>query len=360
MKLSDFSIGKLFGRRPKLCLGLDIGSYAVKVCELVRDRNGLRLLGLGSVRLPEGAVEDGVLQDPETVGSAVTTLLKNLKTKNKKVAISIFGYSVIVKKINLPAMDDEAMEEHIHAEAEQYIPFDIDDVFVDFQNLHTNSGDTERTEVMLVAAKKDVVNGYLEMLADIGLTVSVVDVDVFALENAFAENFGIEGNLALVDIGASKMSINLIVDGASVLARDVALGGSQLTARIEGRLNISADEAEAVKIGAKPVPENQRKEAEAVFAEFCEQWAGELQKAFETFTANHEDKVIDQIVLSGGGARIQGFDRLLADTIGVPCKRFDPFARIAFDSGRIDPEYVRYMAPEMAIAVGLAVRETEA
>ena len=367
MKRSGFSLGKLFGGRPKLCLGLDIGSHAVKVCELARGRDGIRLLSLGSARLPEGAVEDGLLQAPDVVGETVARLLGNLKIKNKKVAISISGYSVIVKKINLPVMDDAAMEEHIRAEAEQYIPFDIDEVFVDFRNLHTDRGESDRTEVLLVAAKRDVVNAYLEMLAAIGLTASVVDVDVFALQNAYAENAGSETNLALVDIGASKMSINMIVDGVSVLARDVALGGSQLTARIEGRLDISAEEAEAVKIGASPVAEDKRQEVETVFAEFCEQWAGELDKAFANLAANlqrnageGEADAIHTIVLSGGGSRIQGFDQLLSKTLGRQCRHLDPFAKVSFDHKRIDPEYVRYMSSEMAIAVGLALRETEA
>jgi len=365
MKLSGLSLGGLFARRPKLCLGLDIGSYAVKVCELARGRNGYRLQALGSARLPSGAVEDGLLQEPTAVGETIRRLLQNLKIKSKKVAISISGYSVIVKKINLPVMDDAAMEEHIHAEAEQYIPFDIDEVFVDFRNLHTDQGEGERTEVLLVAAKKEVVNAYLEMLASIGLAVSVVDVDVFALQNAYGENVGAEvTNVALVDVGASKMSINLIVDGFSALARDVTLGGSQLSARIEGRLDISEEEAEAVKIGARPVPEDLRQEVEGVFAEFCGQWAGELEKAFTGLAVNQEgvagEKAIDTIVLSGGGARIRGFDTLLARRLGRRCRLLDPFARIGFDDKRIDPEYVRYMAPEMAIAVGLALREMEA
>ncbi len=367
MKRSGFSLGKLFGGRPKLCLGLDIGSHAVKVCELARRRDGVRLLSLGSARLPEGAVEDGLLQAPDVVGETIDRLLRNLKIKTKKVAISISGYSVIVKKINLPVMDDAAMDEHIRAEAEQYIPFDIDEVFVDFSNLHTDRGDSGRTEVLLVAAKRDVVTAYIEMLAAIGLSVSVVDVDVFALQNAYAEGAGKEENLALVDIGASKMSINMIVGGVSVLARDVALGGSQLTARIEGRLDVSGEEAEAIKVGVSPVADDKRQEVESVFAEFCGQWAGELDKAFANLSANQqrsaEDEgggAIDTIVLSGGGSRIQGFGRFLEKALGRQCRQLDPFAMVTFDSKRIDPEYVRYMSPEMAIAMGLALRETEA
>ncbi|MDP2060613.1 MAG: type IV pilus assembly protein PilM, partial [Flavobacteriaceae bacterium] len=223
-----------WSKRQNLAVGLDIGSYAIKICEFVETgKNCRRLVKLGSALLPEGAVSDGILNDPDAVGQVISALMGNLQIKNKKVAISMSGYSVIVKKINLAVMSEDDLANHIHTEAEQYIPFDIDDVYLDFQDLKTNTDHSDRTDVMLVAAKKEVVNAYLGMLKGIGLQPVVVDVDAFALENSFAEVCGADENVALVDIGASKMSINILAHGTSILARDVVMGSWQITEQIQ-------------------------------------------------------------------------------------------------------------------------------
>ena len=216
----------------QLVVGVDIGSHAVKVCQLKRTDKAYSVVNIGSALLPEGAVDDGTLNEPEVVGEAIADLFKNLKIKNKKVGFSISGYSVIVKKVNLAVMDDSTLEEHIMAEAEQYIPFDIEDVYLDFQDLKTSTDEIERTDVMLVAAKKDIVDDYLEMLENIGLQATIVDVDGFALENTYEYNTPKSENVALVDIGGSKMNINIISSGMSVVARDIVVGSRQLTEHI--------------------------------------------------------------------------------------------------------------------------------
>ncbi|MEW6429038.1 MAG: type IV pilus assembly protein PilM [Thermodesulfobacteriota bacterium] len=359
MNMPNLSLASILSRKPQYCLGLDIGSHAVKLCELERSGGGFRVLSLGSSRLPMGAVEDGVLQNPEAVAAAIRNLVKNLKSRVKKAAISISGYSVIVKKISLAAMSDEDMEKHIHAEAEQYIPFDIDDVYLDFQNLATNTADEERTDVMLVAAKKDVVDAYLAMLKDTGLAASVVDVDAFALENSFEDNMMMENeNVVLVDIGASKMNINIIHRGTSILARDVAVGSRQLSEQIEARLGVGFEEAERLKLGEQAAGEHKR-ELEEIFASTCRQWINEIRRAMDFFTSNYQGEAIARVVVSGGGARVAGFTDFLARETDVPVEVFNPFSRITYDSGRIDPEYLAYMAPEMAISVGLATRPVE-
>lgn len=174
-----------FLNRQTLSIGLDIGSHSIKICEFAETADGYKLVSLGSAKLPPYSLEDGAVQDPIAVSKVITALIKNLKIKNKKVAISISGYSVIVKKINLAVMTEANLERHIESEAEQYIPFDIEDVYLDFQDLKTNTENEERTDVLLVAAKRDVVDGYLNMLRSAGLQPVVVDVDAFALENAF-------------------------------------------------------------------------------------------------------------------------------------------------------------------------------
>jgi len=188
---------KLFSaKKEQFPIGIDIGSHAIKVCQVSKSGDNYRLENIGTAKLPDGAVEDGILQEPEEVARIITTLIKNLKLKEKKVAISISGYSVIVKKINLAVMEEKELDDYIQAEVGQYIPFDIEDVYLDYQNLHTNTEDYERTDVMLVAAKREVVDGYLSMLQSAGLQVVIVDIGAFALENIYDANYTLDENIA--------------------------------------------------------------------------------------------------------------------------------------------------------------------
>ncbi len=341
-------------KQKKLTVGLDIGSFSVKVCEMMATGNGYKLMKLGSAKLPEGAVEDGVLRDADVVGGVISELIKNLKIKQKKVAISMSGYSVIVKKINLEIMEDAQLSEHIQAEADQYIPFDINDVYLDYHDLKTNEEGVDFTDVMLVAAKKEVVDAYLSMLAKVGLQVVVVDVDAFALENSFESYEDSAQNIVLVDIGSSKMSINIIAHGASILARDVVMGSRQITEQVQSQLKIDFDEAEALKIGASPVEDNQQV-MEDIVVNNCSQWILEIKKAIDFYISNYPDDEIDRLVVSGGGSKIMGLDELLTKETGLPAEVFNPFAKKEI-SENIDPGYLQLLAAEMAISVGLAIR----
>lgn len=355
-----FSLPSLFNR-PKLAVGLDIGSFAVKVCEFSETgKNCRKLVKIGSATLPEGAVADGILQDPLAVSQVIANLLKNLQIKNKKVAISMSGYSVIVKKINLAVMSEKELVNHIQTEAEQYIPFDMADVYLDFQDLKTNTAaNADRTDIMLVAAKKDVVDGYLEMLKGIGLRPVVVDVDAFALENSFSSSgAGTDENVALVDIGATKMSINILSHGTSILARDVVMGSRQITEQIHHQCGFDPDQAEAVKIGGLDAGAQRDCLAE-IFVKNCTQWIFEIKKALDFYLSTHGDEGIDRLVLSGGGSRIKGFDQFLYEETGIKTEVFDPFATVDTNPERIDSAYVKYVAPEMAIAAGLAIRSVD-
>lgn len=338
-----------------LTIGLDIGSHAVKICEFKETKSGLHLMSLGSARLPDGAVDDGELRDPDAVAQAIKSLMKNLKIKSKKVGISISGYSVILKKINLAVMGDKELEEHIHSEAEQYIPFDISEVYLDYQDLKTSGEREDRTDVMLVAAKKDVVDGYLEMLKSIGLKTVLVDVDAFALENSFEVTSKEEGNILLVDIGSSKMNINIISGGASLFARDVAFGSRQLTEQIQDKFDISFEDAEALKTGAQE-PGDKQKDIEEIFVSTTTQWAMEITKAIDFYNSNFPETPLLKLVLSGGGARVKGLDTFFAEDTGIPVEVFNPFVAVTADDKKIDPEYLQYIAPEMAISMGLATR----
>jgi type IV pilus assembly protein PilM len=351
--LKTFSLP--FMQQQHLTVGLDIGSHAVKVCELSESGKKMKLVSLGSARLPADAVEDGELKDPDAVAAVIKSLIDNLQIRGKKVGISISGYSVILKKINLAVMNEKELEDHIHSEAEQYIPFDLTDVYLDYQDLKTNTNDEDRTDVMLVAAKKDVVDSYLQMLRSIGLKPVLVDVDAFALENSYETNYGQEGSVVLVDIGSSKMNINIVAKGASLFARDVALGCRQLTEQIQGKFDLDFEQAESLKIGAVSPAEKQG-ELESIFISTTTQWIMEIKKAIDFYNSNFPDSPLAKLVISGGGAKVKGLDSYFSEEIGVPVEIFNPFLMAMVDASKIDPDYLINIAPEMAISMGLASR----
>ncbi|MBU1417151.1 MAG: pilus assembly protein PilM [Proteobacteria bacterium] len=344
-----------FLSREDLVVGVDIGSHAVKVCQLKRTDKAYAVVNLGSATLPEDAVDDGTLNDPEAVGKAIADLFKNLKIKKKKIGFSISGYSVIVKKVNLAVMTEEELEEHIQSEAEQYIPFDIDDVYLDFQDLKTNKEGSDRTDVMLVAAKKEIVDDYLEMLEGINLQPVIVDVDGFALENTYEYNYPKDENVALVDIGATKMNINIISKGTSVVARDIVVGSRQLTEQIQNAFDIEFEEAEALKLGHLPA-EDKQQQIEEIFSTTCTQWVLEIKKAIDLYHANHADEQLTRLVLSGGGAKVAGLTDFLSSETGLTVELFNPFANMTVNNKKIDPDYLNTIGPEMAIATGIAIR----
>lgn len=344
-----------FLTREDLVIGVDIGSHAVKVCQLKRTDKAYAVVNLGSATLPEGAVDDGTLNEPEVVGEIIRELFKNLKIKKKKVGFSISGYSVIVKKVNLAVMSDEELAEHIQAEAEQYIPFDLDDVYLDFQDLKTNQAGGDRTDVMLVAAKQEVVDEYLEMLQGLDLKPVIVDVDGFALENTYEYNYPKDENVALVDIGASKMNINIISEGVSVVARDIVVGSRQLTEQIESAFDLDFEEAEALKLGDTP-PGDKQEQIEEIFSSTCTQWVLEIKKAIDLYHANNADAPLTRLVLSGGGSKVNGLVEYLADETGLLVELFNPFSNMTVNTKKIDPDYLKNVGPEMAIATGIAIR----
>ncbi len=348
-------MGLPFLSKDNLIVGIDIGSHSVKICQLKRTNKGYTILALGSILLPEGAVDEGMLIEPELVAEAISTLLTNLKIKNKKVGFSISGYSVIVKKIKLPIMEEADLEEHIMAEAEQYIPFDIEDVYLDFQTLQTNENDPERREVMLVAAKKEVVDGYLEMFEELNIQPVLVDVDSFALENTYEHSNPGKDNVVLVDIGASKMNINVLSGGLSAMARDVVVGSRQLTEQIQATLDIEFDEAEALKLGKTSV-EEYNDQLEKIFTSTCTQWVLEIKKIIDLYDTKHPDSPLTRLVLSGGGSKIVGLEKFLAAETGLKVELFNPLSSMHYNPKKIDPEYIDRIGPEMAIASGIAIR----
>jgi type IV pilus assembly protein PilM len=348
-------------KKEKFVVGIDIGSHAVKVCQIERSgKDGYQLVALGTAAISPGAVEDGVLQDAEDVGKAIAELCKNLKLKNKeRVGLSISGYSVIVKKINIEMESREELAGRLNEEAEQYIPFDINEVYLDFQVLKAGEDEFDRSEVMLVAAKKEVIDGYRSMLEDQKLMPVLVDVDGFALENIWTTVSGGDKNVCLIDIGASKLNINIIAGGASVLARDVVMGSDDLTQEIANTLDLDYEDAEQIKTGRIEAQEEDKEELHEIFTQICTRWVLEIKKAIDLYSNNNPKKPLSAIVLSGGGSKVRGLKSYLASETGLEVVAFNPFEGMKVNEKKIDLEYLEAVAPEMSIAAGLAIRPAE-
>ncbi len=340
-------------------VGLDIGSRTIKVAEIADTQKRPVLKKIGFIDIAPGAIEDGAIKDPESVADSIRKLFKNVGIKNENVAISIGGYSVIVKKINVQTMSEERLHETIHFEVEQYIPFDISDVNIDFQILGTNEANTNQMQVLLVAAKKEMINDYVNLIQTAGLNPCIIDIDAFALQNVFEANYDVgEENVALIDIGASKTSLNILKAGSSVFMRDVSLGCGQINQRIAGLAQCSLAEAEALKFGKMPDKISQD-DLKDIIVTVVSDWCSEIRRALDFFYSTYPEDHIKKVFLSGGGANIKEFRQLLAVETSAEVETINPFAKLRAESGRYDASYLQRIAPQAAICMGLAMRRVD-
>jgi type IV pilus assembly protein PilM len=345
--------------KSKLSVGLDIGSSSVKLVHLKERKGGFALQAFGSAPLPPEAIVDGALMNSAAIVQAVQELVAAQKVKGKDVAIGVRGHSVIIKKISLPRMTQEELDESIQWEAEQYIPFDVKDVNIDTQIL-TREGDAAgQMDVLLVAAKKDMISDYTSVCNEAGLTATVVDVDAFAVQNAFETNYEQPAGqpVVLINVGAAVSNINIVLDGNATFTRDITLGGNAFTEEIQKQLNISYEEAEALKVGGQGetdavVPQ----EVERVIQGVADQMAGEIQRSLDFYAATAADSRIAKVYLSGGTARIPALFKVIEQRAGVPVEIMNPLKNIEVDDKRFDPASLMAAAPAAAVAVGLALR----
>ena len=345
----------VFSKKDTL-VGLDIGSRSLKAAEISESKRGRELKRFGMTDIPHGAIEDGNINDPESVAEAIRELFKGYNIKERNVAISIGGYSVIVKKIAVQTMEEEQLQETIHFEAEQYIPFDISDVNLDFQILGPNETNPNQMNVFLVAAKKEMVDDYYNLANLAGLTPCIIDVEAFALQNSFEVGYDPgEDNIALIDIGASKTSLNILKGNNSVFMRDVSLGCSQINQKIISLVDCSFDEAEQLKFGDNP-DRLSAEDLKGIVSSVVADWCTEIRRALDFFYSTYPDDQIKRIILSGGGASIGEFRELLGVEASAEVETIDPFKGI-YVGDRFDSEFIKQVAPQAAITVGLALRK---
>lgn len=345
----------LFGKKDKL-VGLDIGSRTIKAAEILDSPKGRTLKRFGMIDITPGLIEDGAINEPEEVAERVKELFKTYNIHEKNVAVSIGGYSVIVKKINVQTMAEDQLQETIHYEAEQYIPFDISDVNLDFQILGPNENNPNQMNVFLVAAKKEMVNDYINLVNLAGLNPCIIDVESFALQNIFEVNYEVKDeNIALIDIGASKTSLNILKGDNSVFMRDVALGCGQINQKIISLVNCSFDESETIKLGGQ-TDKISAEDLKEIVIGVVSDWCTEIRRAIDFFYSTYPEDQIKRIMLSGGGGNIADFRQLLANETASEVTTINPFSNFVLDSS-FDPAYIEQIAPQAAITIGLAIRK---
>lgn len=347
----------ILGKKKGL-VGLDIGSSSIKLVELAEGKNAYKLQNLGIAPLPPEAIVDGALMDSVTIIDTIRDLIASTKSKTKDVVTSVSGHSVIVKRITLPFMSESELEESIQWEAERYIPFDINDVNIDFQILGSSIENPEVMDVILVAAKKDIINDYVSVIIESGLNPVMIDVDSFALENMLSANYEIdkEETVAVANVGASLTNINILKSNVTAFTRDIFKGGNQITEEIQRKLHIDYEEAEKIKVGSK-IDAASQPVIQDVLRTASESLAVEIGNSIDFFHSTTTYEKIGKLYLSGGGSKIKDFDIILQQQIGLPVEIVNPFKKIEFSEKNFDLEYLREIGPMTAVGVGLATRK---
>ena len=344
-----------FGK-PKGLVGLDIGSSSVKVVELRKKGEGYELVNMGIESLGQDAVVDGAIMDSFTVTTAIENIFTQNKIKMKNVATAVSGHSVIVKKISVNAPTELEVANAIPYEAPQYIPFAMEDVNISYQVLGPATAGPG-FDVMLVAVKRDKILNHTNVLSQSGKSPMVVDIDAFALQNAFEMNYEPtpEKMIALLNIGASLMNINIMRGGVPLFTRDVSVGGNQYTDTLQKELDLSYDDAEKLKQGHE-VGTVTLDQASPHLRSVSEILLLEVQKTFDFFKQTTSAESIQQIYVAGGSARIEGLVDLLKEEFGIPVEIMNPFQRVEVNPTKFPAEQIDNLGPRMSVAVGLALR----
>jgi type IV pilus assembly protein PilM len=339
------------------CIGLDIGSSSVKAVQVKTGKGAMQLLAFGMEPLMPQTIVDGTIMDQGAVVDAIRTLWGRLKLKQKDVAIAIAGHSVIIKKITVPPMSKDELSEQIPVEAEHHVPFAKDDVEIDYEVVSQQNA-AGQMELLLVAAKKEVVHDYAQVVRDAGLDPKVCDVAAFSAQNAFEVNYSLEpGETAvLINVGAAISNINIVRDNVSLFTRDVTIGGNAFTEEIQKQLSVSQDEAEAYKVGGSydehgVVPQDVERIIEGV----AEVMAGEFQRSLDFFLATSADTNVSRICLSGGTAKVAALHRAIERRSRLSVEVLSAWNNVQIDS-KLDSAYLAAHAPEAMVGLGLALR----
>lgn len=355
-------LSDLFARKRQSLIGIDISSSAVKVLELSKSGAEYCVEHYAVEPLPQNAVVEHKITDVEQVAQAVEKAVKRSGTRYKHVAVAVPAAHVITKVIKMPAnLTDQERQLQIELDAERYVPYPLNEVNLDFQVLGISEANPEEADVLIAACRKEIVDDYLAVVQTPGLTPAVVDVETYAMENAYsliAEHLpggGMEKTVAMMDVGANATTVNVIHNNNSVYTRDHVFGGRQLTEEIQRRYGLSYEEAGLAKKQGG-LPDNYQAD---VLRPFMEALSQEVQRALQFFYSSTPFNKVDQILLAGGCAQIPGIEELVAARTGIPTLVANPFSGMAFSSG-IKSASIHKEAPSLMIACGLALRSFDA
>lgn len=344
-----------FGGGGKTAVGLSVGTSSVKLAELQRVGKAWKLLHFGVVQLAEDAIVNREVVNGVAVGESVRTLTGQLQLKSKNVCGSISGTSVIIKKLSLEVPNLRDLQEQVFWEAEQYLPFDVSEVVMDYHLL--SHGKDKETQVLLVAVKRSVLDGYMEAIEGSGLKPKIMDVDYFALQNLLEANYQINPGeaVAIVDLGASSTKLVVVQEGVPVFTKDSALGGRNLTAEIERHLNLPYADAESLKVSAQPGEMPQ--EVLELMQVMNENFASEIKRGLDFYGASSTGAPVAYVLLAGGAARQPDLSRVVEEALGgTPVQIINPFNSISYDPGVFTQEYIQAISSVAAVPLGLALR----
>jgi len=337
--------------------------------EIEHTKRGRTLQNFGLTVTPPGAIVEGSVKDMEAVSAVIKSLFRNLRVRNSNVAVSLSGYSVIAKKIALEKMAETEIEKAIQEEAEKYIPYDINEVNLDFAVLNPESPPEENREeeaesapskqmdVLLVAAKRDIIDEHVELVRAANLNPGVLDADIFALQNAVEISLADpEACYAIINLGANELEINVISGGISTFSRDSSYGGAMITEAIMKEFSIDLQQAEKMKLGGVDMDGPQEEGLAKIVTREVSAWVKEIKRALDFVSSTRSGDPIGKIIVSGGSCRIPGLQKYLELETGIPVEQLNPFRNLVIDHKRFDSDYLEYIAPQAGVAVGLSLR----
>ncbi|MCL6270591.1 pilus assembly protein PilM [Sansalvadorimonas sp. 2012CJ34-2] len=348
----------LFKKKSSAVLGIDISSASVKLLELSRSGGGYKVQSYAVEPLPSNAVVEKNINELEAVGDSISKLLTKSKTSLKNVAVAVAGSAVITKSLEMDAsLSEDEMESQISVEADQYIPYPLDEVAMDFEVQDISDDNPERVNVLVAACRKDNVDNREAVLNLAGLQVKVVDVEAYAMERAFElvepqlDLAGDSSLVAIVDIGSTMTTLNVLENGKIIYTREQLFGGRQLTEEIQRKYEMSPEEAEYAKKNGD-LPDGYEEEVLAPFREAAVQ---QISRSLQFFYSSSDYNDVNCIVLAGGSASTKGLDYLVAEKVGARCIIANPFAEMSV-SKRVNSNTLNNDAPALMIACGLAMR----
>ena len=340
----------------KNLVGVDIGASSIKVVQLKESRKKLQVVRWGWAPLPPQTIIDGHVMNAGTVTETLARIFQDGKIQQRDVAIGVYGQSVIVRKITVPMMTQGELDEQIHWEAEQHIPFDIKLMSIDYEVLRRRP-EAGQMDLLLVAAKKDEINDYAAILREAKLRPAVVDINAFTIQNIFEHQYGLpsDATIALLNLGAAVSSLNIVAKGVSAFTREIANAGNSITEEIRKSLSCSYEQAEAYKHGGgatQIVPQ----EVTAIINQACQGLAGEIQRSLDFYLATSGEQEIGRIYVSGGSAYLAPLVQAIERRARVPVQIFDPMVNLAVDPKFVNEAQLRGMAAQLVVALGLSLR----